>query len=299
MSKHLPDLLALKASWVLSLRAERKSDETLRAYQRSLDSYLAWYEDTDTTPELTKAAATAFVAHLLEEGASANTARLRLAGLKAFADWLVAEGELDDDPLVGITPPKLDQTYTEALTEDQLRALFKACTGTDILARRDMALARLMAETGVRAGEVLNLHISDVDLGKGVAVVRRGKGAKGRVVPFGNATAAAIDRYLRARARQGAPGEGALWLGNLGKPLGYGGLSASLKARATQAKIPNFHLHVLRNTAATRWLAAGGSEQGLMAVAGWSTREMLDRYTGASKMHRAVDEARGLGLGEL
>ena len=55
----------------------------------------------------------------------------------------------------------------------------------------------------------------------------------------------------------------------------------------------------MRHTAATRWLRAGGSEGGLMAIAGWSTRDMIDRYTGASASERAADEARGLGLGEL
>ena len=36
-----------------------------------------------------------------------------------------------------------------------------------------------------------------------------------------------------------------------------------------------------------------------MAVAGWSSREMLDRYTRASASDRAAAEARGLDLGEL
>lgn len=72
-----------------------------------------------------------------------------------------------------------------------------------------------------------------------------------------------------------------------------------MKRRATAAGITGFHLHMLRNTAATRWLAAGGSENGLMAVAGWSSREMLDRYTQASASDRAAAEARKLNLGDL
>ena len=77
------------------------------------------------------------------------------------------------------------------------------------------------------------------------------------------------------------------------------GLRASLQERAELAGIKNFHLHLLRHTAASRWLAAGGSEQGLMSVAGWSDRSMLDRYTRATAGERAMDEARGLGLGDL
>ena len=84
-----------------------------------------------------------------------------------------------------------------------------------------------------------------------------------------------------------------------GKKFGYFGLNDTLRDRAKTAGIEGFHLHLMRHTAATRWLRAGGSEQGLMSVAGWSTRSMIDRYTGASASERAADEARGLGLGDL
>lgn len=46
----------------------------------------------------------------------------------------------------------------------------------------------------------------------------------------------------------------------------------------------------MRHTMATRWLRARGSEAGLMAVAGWSNRQMIDRYTGASASERAAEE---------
>jgi integrase len=69
--------------------------------------------------------------------------------------------------------------------------------------------------------------------------------------------------------------------------------------RADQAGIAGFHPHRLRHTAAHRWLAAGGSEGGLMAVAGWTRPDMLMRYTKAQAAARAADEARKLNLGEL
>jgi integrase len=90
-----------------------------------------------------------------------------------------------------------------------------------------------------------------------------------------------------------------LWLGGNGQSFKYHGLNLALKRRADSAGIKDFHLHLMRSTAATRWLRAGGSEQGLMSVAGWSTRAMLDRYTGASAAERAATEARGLNLGDL
>ncbi len=209
------------------------------------------------------------------------------------------EGEIPDNPLQNLNPPKLDTKVVEALTDEQLKALIKACAGKEFLDRRDEAVVRLVSETGLRAGELLAMTLDDIDLQREIATVRRGKGGKGRVVPFGPQTGAAIDRYLRARKSHRLSDGPTLWLGGGGQGFKYHGLDAAIKRRAQAAGIDNFHMHLLRSTAATRWLRAGGSEQGLMAVAGWSTRSMLDRYTSASAAERATAEARGLGLGDL
>ncbi|KLO29578.1 hypothetical protein ABH37_13270 [Mycobacterium haemophilum] len=236
---------------------------------------------------------------MLESGAEPSTARARQLGVRRFSAWLEEEGEVDADPLLGLKAPKLDSKVTESLTETELRRLIKACVGKEFRDRRDEAIVRLMAETGMRAGELCGLTVADVDLTRGLATVRRGKGAKGRITPFGPQTARAIDRYLRARRTHRLADSEALWLGDRGKNLEYYGLHSALKYRAQLAGLTGFHPHLLRHTAASRWLAAGGSEGGLMAVAGWSTRDMIDRYTKATAAERAAAEARGLNLGEL
>jgi site-specific recombinase XerD len=299
MATNLPDLGALLPSWQLAMRAERKSAGTIKVYTAGVTAFLRWCESTGTTPELTKTAAQTFIADLLDDGAEGATAQARQKGLKRFAAWLVDEGEFDDDPLLGLKSPKLDAKVTDALTDDELRRLIKACQGKTLKDRRDEAIVRLMAETGIRAGEVIAMQLADVDVDRGLATVHRGKGGKGRVVPFGPQTGIAIDRYIRARRTHRLTDTGPLWVGAAGKTFGYHGLHACLKERAQTADINRFHPHLLRHTAATRWLRAGGTESGLMAVAGWSTRDMIDRYTGASAAERAAAEARTLGLGEL
>jgi integrase len=73
--------------------------------------------------------------------------------------------------------------------------------------RRDEAIVRLMAETGMRAGEVCGLTVTDIDLTRGLVTVRRGKGGNGRVVPFGPQTGVTIDRYTRSTAADRAAAE--------------------------------------------------------------------------------------------
>lgn len=134
----------------------------------------------------------AFVADILDSGAEPATARSRHLALRRYSAWLVEERELRDDPLLGSKPPKLDAKVVPVLTDEQLRALVKACDGPDLRDRRDESVVRLMAETGMRAGEVIGMTGSDVDLPHGLA---------------------ALDRYLRLRRAHRLAESAPLWLG--------------------------------------------------------------------------------------
>jgi site-specific recombinase XerD len=292
------DLLGLLDSYLLHLRAERKSAQTIKTYGDGVRAYLRWAGD-NPAGLLTRPSVEEFTASLLDGGAEPATARSRQLAVRRFSAWLAVEGEIERDELSSLAPPKLDAKAIHPLTDEQLRALIGACKGPELRDKRDEAIVRFMAETGARAGEVLALQLADVDLVAGAALIRRGKGGKARRVPFGPRTGAAIDRYLRARRKHRLAATAALWLGDRGKEFAYHGLRDSLLHRAQRAGIADFHPHLLRHTAAHRWLAAGGSEGGLMAVAGWTRADMLLRYTRARAEQRAADEARRLSLGDI
>lgn len=257
---------------------------------------LEWCERTGATT-VDRDTVRAWVAEMLDKGAAAATARLRQQAVMSYAKWLLTEGEIDSNPLEGLAPPKLHTKVTEALSDEQVAAMISTCKGNTMADRRDEALIRFMAETGTRANETVTILAEDVNLVARTAIVRKGKGGVGRVVPFSANCAAAIDRYMRLRRRSGVPMDGPLWVGVGGKSFGYYGLRKTLRQRAQIAEVKGFHLHLMRHTAATRWLRQGGSEGGLMAVAGWKDRSMLDRYTRASATERAISEAERLGLG--
>ncbi|TSD94596.1 tyrosine-type recombinase/integrase [Skermania sp. ID1734] len=294
-----PDLAGLLSSFVLALRAERKSPKTIESYLIGVRLFLTWCADTGHPAVLDKPTVRGFLVHLDEDLDQADaTLMARFRALRAYAKWLVAEDELDADPLASMKPPKLEQKVRPPLTEDELKALIKACNGKRFVDRRDEALVRLLAETGLRAGEALAVELSGVDLVRGTVIVM-GKGGRGRVVGYGPNTAVALDRYMRMRRAHRHADRPQLWLGGLSQGFTYQALHKTLQARAAAAGIADFHSHRLRRTAATRWLKAGGSEQGLMAMAGWKTRAMLDRYTEYTAQDRALEEARALNLGDL
>lgn len=287
------DLENLLESWTLALHADGKSPQTIKSYSTSVRLYIATGERTITTTTV-RTWAVSFP--------GATTRSIRVRGLMAFTRFLTAEGDLGVDPLAGYKAPVPQEKIPPKLADSELTALLRACSGPTLLHRRDEAIVRFALETGARAEEILSLTLDTVDVKAGRAIIVRGKGGKGRVVPFGPQTARAIDRYLKLR-RRAAPGLShsttALWISRTGAPLTYEGMRTTFRRRSAEAGLPDFHLHRLRHTAASRWLAAGGSEGGLMAVAGWSNRKMLDRYVRDTASERAIDEARTLGLGEV
>lgn len=294
------DLPSLVNSWVIALRAENKSPRTLTSYVTSVEQFLDWCDEQGVEPALDRGTVAAWVVDVIAR-TSSSTGRVRQQAVKRFSVWLANEGEIEADELAGVKPPKLDEKVIEPYTDDQLRALIAACHGKTLRDRRDEAVVRFMSDTGGRAGEVVAMNEDDVDLKEWKAIIRRGKGGRGRSIPFGADTAKAIDAYQRAKRRfAAATDQPALWVNTrTGKRITYWGLVQTLELRAEAAELPGFHLHRLRHTYAHRWLAAGGSEQGLMATAGWQRSDMLARYTKAQREARAAEEAKRLNLGSL
>lgn len=292
------DLREMLESWALTLKAERKSAETVKSYTNGVKAFLRWCEATGTPPVLSKRNFQRFIADIAEIRESSTVLARHLA-CRRFTAWMAEEREIPMDPLAGMQGPSLDEKIIMPLADDEIKRLLEACKGPTFMDRRDEALIRLMAECGSRASETVHMLVSETNIQGGTVVIRRGKGGKGRIAPFGPFTGRALDRYLRSRRSHRLAATDALWLGDRGKSLGYSGLYCALTARADAAGLPEFHPHQLRHTFADRWLSKGGSEGGLMAVAGWERPEMLRRYTKGRQAARALDEARGLNLGDL
>jgi integrase len=128
------------------------------------------------------------------------------------------------------------------------------------------------------------------------AAAREAKAAWSRSAPTPRSRSTATSGCVAATAWLTSP---ELWLGDRGKRFTYDALHKTLRERADTAGLEGFHPHKLRHTAAHRWLAAGGSESGLMAVAGWTRPDMLMRYRKVQASARAAEEARKLNLAEL
>ncbi|SCL57163.1 tyrosine-type recombinase/integrase [Micromonospora chersina] len=306
-----PEISDLAASFRRHLRAAGKADRTLTLYGQSIRFFCDWLAAQGrptTLDQLHRHAVSAWLADLSER-VDVETVRTRLRGMRRFARWLVAEGELDKAPTEGVEMPARLDKPVRVLTDEELIRLLKQCAVARGRAgvfdrrifdgRRDEVIIRLLTDCGLRVSELVSLTVADsLNLDQELLYVT-GKGSRPRIVPYGARTGQAIDRYLRVRSAHPYAGRGdKLLLGERG-PLSADGVRWRLELLGRAAQVPDLHPHAFRHTFAHRWLANGGQERDLMQLAGWRSDAMLSVYARSTAVARAQDSHRRLALGDL
>jgi site-specific recombinase XerD len=295
VTAHLQDL---QRSFLHHLRAEGRSPATLRLYGQAVTFFSRWLESegrTATLDELNRPAIREWLA-VLGEDHEPGTVKVRYRGLYRFCVWLVDEGELDSNPMAKMSPPTLKMKPVPIISDTDLTALLKACSGKEFNDRRDEALVRLLLDCGLRVSEACGLRLDQLDLDQGMALVK-GKGSKVRPIYFGARTARALDRYVRMRSRHRWAHLDALFLTQRGA-LSPDGARERVSVRARIAGIDHTWPHRFRHTFAHDFLMAGGQERDLKRLAGWSSDVMLERYGASAADARAKAAAQRLKRGD-
>jgi site-specific recombinase XerD len=161
---------------------------------------------------------------------------------------------------------------------------------------RDRVALELLYGTAVRRAELLALDVDDVSVEERTLRVERGKGGKGRVVPFGEPAAEILSKYLqwvRPELLRRTPRERALLLNGITGRLGCDGLADIVAAAAVAAGIGRrVTPHALRHACATHMLENGADIRYLQELLGHASLTSTQVYTHVSLRHLRETYAR-------
>lgn len=281
------------------LKLRKRSEYTLAYYAataRALRTYLKGEGHSLQAEQVTVNHLRGFMEDLTGRGLSEGGMDAHFRALKGFFSWAVKDEWLSSNPTLRLERVKQPQRLMLTLSADEYRRMLEVARRSEYR-DRDTAIVVLLFDTGLRLAEVAGLQVSDVRFGEGYLRVI-GKGDKERVVPLGQMSAGALDRYMRKSRKPRFGFVEHVFLSRIGQPLTRSGVSQVLAELAKQAQVPRAHAapHAFRRAFAVNYLRNGGDVFSLQHVMGHTTLDMTRRYVNLlpedlSKAHAQVSPA--------
>jgi integrase/recombinase XerD len=265
-----------------------------------------WIPQVQKWDQLTDNDLTSYLLYLRSRKYASSTVARKMAAIKSFFNFLIAEGQLRGDPGARMTAPRVDKYTPRSITPGEVeRLLQQPAKDGDTAARRpeaarDRAMLETLYATGMRVSELVALDCDDVNL-----LERQmrcaGRTSRERQVPLRESAIEAIDYYLlQARPLLVLRDESALFLNHRGNRLTRQGFWLILKSYASKAEIADITPHTLRHTFATHALGRGANlreVQQLLGHVSISTTQVYRRMAQGQAAQR-TGAATGEGSGE-
>jgi site-specific recombinase XerD len=288
------DIKRLADAWLLDSEFRQVAAQTLYARRVTTEKLLWWMEQRDLREcgslEIKQFLAYIANGHTDKGGRWGNSQQTRKARpstiatyfnrLRSFFAFGVAEGMLDANPVEDLKPPIVRGDQITPFTREQVTKVLAAAKESRY-AKRDSAIVLFLLDTGLRASELCDLRMHDVDL-NGRRCMVLGKGNKHRTVFFSATTGKAIWSYLKGDEREGDAPLFASERGGKrnGDPLTRSGLGQLIEKLGEAAKLEAVRCspHTFRHTFAIEFLRAGGNVFTLKEMLGHTNLGMTQKY---------------------
>ena len=251
---------------------KKASSNTLQSYLRDLDQFFNYLSSKNikaysvTTEQIQK-----FIQTLQVTGLSESTVTRMLSTLRCFYRFCILNGNVKENPVMGIQAKKAQKKLPEILTEKEIELLLTQPDISDLKGCRDKAMLELLYATGIRVSELIDLNVDDVNLQLGIVYCRNNKNE--RVVPIYDEARDAVSDYLK-RVRNAVIldySEPALFTNMNGSRMTRQGFWKIVKTYAKEANIEkDITPHTLRHSFAAHLLENGAQLKDIKEMLGHS-----------------------------
>lgn len=262
------DFHSMFAQYLMEQKAN--SANTRESYLRDVQYFLDFLNGLDITPlEADERDVQAYVQHLAGLKRSATTISRNLASVRCFYKFLIVQGLVDHNPAKAVKLEKAEKKLPQVLLGEEIELLLSQPDITEPKGCRDKAMLELLYATGIRASELINLDIQDINLRSGVLYCRGSKGVRSIPV-YPSAVVAVSDYIYRMRGLIAGPDSGdALFVNLNGGRLTRQGFWKIVKGYAVEAGITKeITPHTIRHSFALHLLENGASVKDIQTMMG-------------------------------
>jgi len=271
------------------------SENTKAAYQNDLHQLAGFVEQEaakrGTIPpwaSFDRQAMLSYLSDLKERRYAATTVARKVAAIKSFFSFLVAEGMMRDNPTRDVPSPRVGKSLPKPISISQVHRLLEQPTKLSTPeAKRDGAMLQLLYASGMRVSELVSLNLADLDT-EGGYVRCFGKGHKERLIPIHRQAVLVLKEYLTEARPHLAHNidEKALFLNRRGERLTRQGLWQILKGYAKSAELgAEITPHTLRHSFATHMLSGGADLRSVQELLGHANISTTQVYTHLTTEH--------------
>ncbi len=185
----------LLAQWLDLLTTEQRSPNTLKAYQRDVNKLLIFLhnknkndkKNNDNDPSiidenrsdlqfLSRESLTHYAGFRMETGGlSPSSLQRELSAIRHFADWLVSQLIISNNPAQGYTIKRPPRPLPNTMDAEVIKQLLDQSAPDDRdearLWVRDRAMLELLYSSGLRLSELTDLTLPMLDMGRRLVTV--------------------------------------------------------------------------------------------------------------------------------
>ncbi|TLS53373.1 integrase [Paenibacillus antri] len=213
-------------------------------------------------------------------GLSDTTVNIRLRTLKAIFNQLVRDEMIESNPFDNVKLIRQDVDLTNALTDDEVKAILAQPNQRDFVGFRDFVAINLMLDSGMRVSEMLSLRAADIDFQTRFITLpgERNKNRKPRMIPISTYSSKLLLQLIGENKEHFSTDR--LFLSSYGEPVSANHFNKRLKYYGEKAGVSGKKMtaHVYRHTWAKGMVLNGADPFTIQKMGGWSDIRTMRRY---------------------
>jgi integrase/recombinase XerD len=274
-----------------ALRVKNYSEYTVGGRQFAITFFIQWAQERGLSEplEITRPILERYQRHLFYarkkngEPLTFRTQYAYLVPLRVWFKWMTRQNYILHNPASEIDLPRLPRTLPKNIpTPQEVEQVMMQPDIGEPMGLRDRALLELLYSSGPRRLELINLKLYDLQLDRGLIVIRNGKGKKDRYTPVTERAIAWLDKYVREARPQLAlePDDMTVFLTAEGEPFSRDHLTWTVRVHFVAAKIGKVGAcHLMRHAMATHMLEGGADIRYIQQMLGHEDIKTTQIYT--------------------